>query len=67
MSLANLYSLKSAGIKDNKYDDNGNIIARKPGPKPGSHHATIKLKKDGTPKQKPGPKPGSKHKTNLGN
>lgn len=56
----------NGGVKD-QYDENGNIIPRKRGPKPGSHHETIRLKIDGTPKQKPGPKVGSKHKINSGN
>ena len=37
-------------------DENGNVLKRKPGPKPGTIRG--EFNKDGTPRQKPGPKPG---------
>lgn len=46
------------GTHHKKYDDQGNIIPRKSGVKPGTKRSEIN--KDGTPRKKPGVKPGTK-------
>lgn len=46
------------GSHQKKYDDQGNLIPRKSGVKPGTKRADVN--KDGSPRKKPGVKPGTK-------